>query len=147
MLIFGSTGNVLINTTTDAGFRLDVNGTARVISTLTSDTDIFRVTNGSSANVLRVKANGDFLMGGSTDIGSINGLGIFMRYNLRVGSLSLADASAVLQADSTTKGFLPPRGSNAQMLAIASPATGLIFFDNTNNKLNCYDGTTWQPCW
>jgi hypothetical protein len=31
------------------------------------------------------------------------------------------------------------------MLAIASPAPGLIFFDNTNNKLNCYDGTTWQP--
>jgi hypothetical protein len=30
-----STGNVLINTTTDAGFRLDVNGTARVQDTLT----------------------------------------------------------------------------------------------------------------
>jgi hypothetical protein len=60
------------------------------------------------------------------------------------GSLN---ASAILQADSTTKGFLPPRGSNAQMLAIASPATGLIFFDTTNNKLNCYDGTNWQPCW
>jgi hypothetical protein len=28
--IFGSTGNVGINTTTDAGFKLDVNGTARV---------------------------------------------------------------------------------------------------------------------
>jgi hypothetical protein len=33
--IFGSTGNVGINTTTDAGFRLDVNGTARVQNTLT----------------------------------------------------------------------------------------------------------------
>jgi len=30
MRIVSSTGNVLINTTTDAGFRLDVNGTARV---------------------------------------------------------------------------------------------------------------------
>jgi hypothetical protein len=56
-------------------------------------------------------------------------------------------ASSILNLNSTTKGFLPPRGTNTQMLAIASPATGLIFFDTTNNKLNCYDGTTWQPCW
>lgn len=63
------------------------------------------------------------------------------------GNTVVSAASALVQMDSTTKGFLPPRGSNAQMLAIASPATGLIFFDNTNNKLNCYDGTTWQPCW
>jgi hypothetical protein len=55
--------------------------------------------------------------------------------------------SAILQLESTTKGFLPPRGTNTQMLAIASPATGLIFYDTTNNKLNVYDGTTWQPCW
>ena len=34
-----SGGNVLINTTTDAGFRLDVNGTARITSTLQTDAD------------------------------------------------------------------------------------------------------------
>jgi len=39
--INGSTGNVLINTTTDAGFKLDVNGTARVQTSL--------VINGSSS--------------------------------------------------------------------------------------------------
>jgi len=36
MRIVSSTGNVLINTTTDAGFRLDVNGTARVVGQLSS---------------------------------------------------------------------------------------------------------------
>ena len=36
ILIKGSTGNVLINTTTDAGFRLDVNGTARVSGQISS---------------------------------------------------------------------------------------------------------------
>jgi hypothetical protein len=36
MRLVASTGNVLINTTTDAGFRLDVNGTARVSSGLTT---------------------------------------------------------------------------------------------------------------
>ena len=69
---------------------------------------------------------------------SENGIGI---------GASTVNSSAILQIDSTTKGFLPPRGTNTQMLAIATPATGLMFYDTTNNKLNVYDGTTWQPCW
>ena len=38
------------------------------------------------------------------------------------------NASAQLQVDSTTKGFLPPRMTSAQRLAIVSPATGLIVY-------------------
>jgi hypothetical protein len=40
-----TTGNVLINTTTDAGFRLDVNGTARVQGALTTSAGI--ISNGT----------------------------------------------------------------------------------------------------
>ena len=36
--------------------------------------------------------------------------------------------SALSQLDSTTQGFLPPRMTNAQMIAIASPATGLLVY-------------------
>jgi hypothetical protein len=36
----GSTGNVGINTTTDAGFKLDVNGTARVVGQLTVNNNV-----------------------------------------------------------------------------------------------------------
>jgi hypothetical protein len=54
------------------------------------------------------------------------------------------DASAQLDVASTTQGFLPPRGTNTQMNAIASPATGLVFYDTTNNKLCCYNGSTWN---
>jgi hypothetical protein len=35
LTLFGATGNLAINTTTDAGFKLDVNGTARVQGNLT----------------------------------------------------------------------------------------------------------------
>ena len=35
LTVTGNTGNILINTTTDAGFKLDVNGTARVSGVLT----------------------------------------------------------------------------------------------------------------
>jgi hypothetical protein len=38
------------------------------------------------------------------------------------------NASAQLQVDGTTKGFLPPRMTLAQRTAIASPATGLIVY-------------------
>lgn len=56
-------------------------------------------------------------------------------------------ASAILEAASTTKGFLPPRGTTTQMNAISSPAEGLCFYDSTVHKLYVYDGTTWQACW
>jgi hypothetical protein len=46
-------------------------------------------------------------------------------------------ASAVLQADSTTQGFLPPRMTTAQRVAIASPVNGLIVFDTDVQNL-CY---------
>ena len=38
------------------------------------------------------------------------------------------NASAQLQIDSTTRGFLPPRMTNAQRLAISSPAIGLMVY-------------------
>ncbi|MCL7753303.1 fibrobacter succinogenes major paralogous domain-containing protein [Polaribacter sp. Z022] len=44
------------------------------------------------------------------------------------------DASAALDVESTTKGFLPPRMTQVQMNAIASPAEGLIVY--------CLDCTT-----
>jgi hypothetical protein len=53
-------------------------------------------------------------------------------------------ASAKLQVDSTTSGFLPPRMTTTQKNAIASPASGLIIYDNTTNKLQCYNGSTWN---
>jgi hypothetical protein len=92
--IFGTTNNIGINTTTDAGFRLDVNGTARIQS------------------------------------------------KLSVGTPTAA--SAVMEVTSTTQGFLPPRMTNAQMLAIAAPAAGLVVYDTTNNKHCGYNGTAWQ---
>jgi hypothetical protein len=52
-------------------------------------------------------------------------------------------ASAVLQADSTTQGFLPPRMTNAQRAAIVSPAEGLLVHNTTNKGTAYYDGTNW----
>jgi len=58
--------------------------------------------------------------------------------------ITSVQASAILQADSTTKGFLPPRMTTTQKNAIASPAAGLVLYDSTTNKLQCYNGSTWN---
>ena len=53
------------------------------------------------------------------------------------------NASAILQADSTTKGFLPPRMTTTQRNAISSPAAGLMIYNTTTAKLNVYT-TAWE---
>lgn len=68
--------------------------------------------------------------------------------NVQFGSLYLGtgtiSSSALLQADSTTKGFLPPRMTTAQRTAISSPATGLLVYDTDNKSLWHYTGTAWE---
>jgi len=49
---------------------------------------------------------------------------------LVVGVSSAASASAVLEASSTTQGFLPPRMTMAQRNAITTPASGLVVWCN-----------------
>jgi len=53
------------------------------------------------------------------------------------------NASAKLQVDSTTSGFLPPRMTTTQKNAISSPAAGLMVYDTTLNKL-CVYTTAWE---
>jgi hypothetical protein len=53
------------------------------------------------------------------------------------------EGSAILQADSTTQGFLPPRMTTAQKNLIATPATGLQVHDTDLNRPCFYNGTSW----
>ena len=54
------------------------------------------------------------------------------------------NSSAQFQIDATTRGFLPPRMTTTQKNAIATPASGLVVYDSTTNKLCCYNGSTWN---
>jgi hypothetical protein len=54
------------------------------------------------------------------------------------------NASAQFQINSTTRGFLPPVMTTTQKNAIATPAAGLVVYDSTTNKLQCYNGSTWN---
>ena len=152
MMIAGGTNNLLINTTTDAGFKLDVNGTARFQSDVTVANSLMKmyVTGGA----IRFEQLGGagfpiaFLQNGSvyqyidqatTNIAFRNDYSFVMT----TGNTSTINASAKMQIDSTTKGFLPPRMTTTQKNAIASPATGLQVYDTTLNQMSYYNGTTW----
>lgn len=60
--------------------------------------------------------------------------------SLAVGTAAAANAAAVLELVSTTKGFLPPRMTTAQRNAIAGPPQGLLLFNTTLNHLEAYAG-------
>jgi len=62
----------------------------------------------------------------------------------KLGAASAPVASAILEMVSTTKGFLPPRMTTTQKNNISSPASGLVVYDTTTNKLCCYNGSSWN---
>jgi len=87
-----------------------------------------RITGGGG--VLRIKSNGQLDM-----------INIFDNF-VGINATSVI-ASAVLAVNSTTQGFLPPRMTSTQKNAIVSPATGLVVFDTTLNKLAVFT-TVWE---
>lgn len=69
--------------------------------------------------------------------------------NMNVGE-SNPDASAILSAESTTKGFAPPRMTGTQVESISSPTEGLMVYatsagsgDVTGKGMYYWDGTNW----
>ena len=64
--------------------------------------------------------------------------------NVAVNATGAApDPSALFDVQSTNKGMLIPRMSTAQRKAIATPATGLMVFDNTTNTFWFKNPTGW----
>ena len=53
-------------------------------------------------------------------------------------------ASAKVQIDSTTQGFLPPRMTTTQKNAIATPTSGLVVYDTTLGKLCVRGASAWE---
>lgn len=62
--------------------------------------------------------------------------------NVGIGT-STPDTSAKVDITSTTQGFLPPRMTTAEKLAIATPAAGLIVYDTSLNQMSYYNGSAW----
>ena len=83
---------------------------------------------GSSATPFQSTVNNSFI------IRAVGGVGI---------NQSAPDASASLDIVSTTTGFLPPRMTTTNRLAISSPGEGLQVYDLTLHKMAYFNGTIW----
>jgi hypothetical protein len=61
-----------------------------------------------------------------------------------INTLAANNASAIFQVDSTTQGFLPPRMTTTQRDNIVGAVAGLVLYNSVTNKLQCYNGSTWN---
>ena len=167
MRIFGN-GNTSIGSSTDLGAIVGIKG-----SGATSATTSLLVQNSAGTTGLTVYDNGNVSVGSSANSGyQLYGNGNWFNNgsiyspllylitispsaggstslygnsnNFKIGTSATATASAVFEIDSTTKGFLPPRMTTTQKNAIGTPATGLVVYDNTLNKLAIYTGAAWE---
>ena len=152
-------GNFMVGTTTDAGYKLDVNGTARVSGTarmegaLILKTDLWNLSSdsqnrlyfGNNDRTYFASPNGyEFRNSSNNAIINISNTG-----NVGIGTTS-PNASALLDVSSTTRGFLPPRMTGAQAEAIGYPAAGLLVYSTDGSGATItslgwwgYNGTTW----
>lgn len=161
IITLATSQNVGIGTTSPQA-KLDVNGGIKVGTTSTCSTASHYGTLRWTGTALEICTSGGFVPVDATNGGSttspwvtLSGSAgsnhkIYFNANGTGGALvsstgsTSVNASAALEIDSTTKGFLPPRMTETQRNAIASPATGLIIFNTTMNQLQYYANGSWQ---
>ena len=138
-----SSGNVGIGTSSP-GYVLDVNKN--------SATNSIRIGSyqDTSKQWLLDNTNGGFTINGSGATSSTFMVNVSVSERMRIDSSgnvgigATANASAILDAQSTTKGVRFPNMTTTQKNAVSSPAAGLVVFDTTLAKLCVYSGAAWQ---
>ena len=152
-----SSGNVGIGCT--PGYLLDVQSTSTSAAYYAQRLYSAANASGVSATYLRLEkgfgyggAIGGYLsqgVGGGLVLATANGgtftdqMWIDSNGNVGIGTSS-PNASAILDAQSTTKGVRFPNMTTTQKNAVSSPAAGLVVFDTTLAKLCVYSGSAWQ---
>lgn len=111
-----------------------VNPVVGSVSMETDVKDVLSVSNGgtgsSSKNFVDLTTNQN-----------IDGVKNFTN-SISVGAAS-AETTAIVDINSTSKGFLPPRLTTAQRDAILNPAIGLTIFNTETNCLEWWIGSIW----
>jgi len=150
---YGNTGGDL--------FKVDADGNTSIVSNSGYSASLVVGGNGNGY-VLRVNDNCSNLGGGALMVSgtgtSTNNLFLFTdanrairsyqadngRFGITDNATAFVSNSALLELNTTTRGFLPPRLTTTQRDAIASPATGLSIFNTTTAQPEYYSGTAWE---
>ncbi len=125
------TGNFRVNGTVfGSGIVAVANGgTGTATGSITGSTALTFSAGGTNQNVtLTPSGTGYTLLNGKIGIGT-----------------TTPDASAIMDVNSNSKGFLPPRMTSAQRVAIASPVAGLLVYQTDGSLgLYQYNGSAWS---
>lgn len=132
-----STGNLVLNSNDDGGYRFDVNGTARINGNLnlngtnivnTFNFGTITISNSGEGNILLSASNNQMGYWGDFKFGPNNN-----------------HPSAVVEIESITKGLLIPRMTLTQRTSIATPANGLLTYQ-TDSTAGFYvnQSGTWR---
>ena len=150
--VTGTGTGTFTSTLANSGVSANSYGSSTSIPTFTVDAK-GRVTTASTASIVAdagtltgTTLNATVTGSSLTSVGTIASLttgAITNSGKVIVGASSAASASAVLEASSTTQGFLPPRMTATQRDAISSPAAGLTIWNATDVELQVYNGSLW----
>lgn len=151
-MLINTSGNISMGTPSVLSARLGIKGSGS-----TSATTALLVQNSSGTAALTVKDDLTTTFGGT-----IFGTNAVMTANIQfnnilygtnffsqntgattLGAAASADASAMLDIRSTSRGLLPPRMTTTQKNAISSPAAGLQVYDSTTNRAAVYT-SAWE---
>jgi hypothetical protein len=119
-------------------------------STYPTDTS-FRSYQSAGLTVVGLISDRITVSGGGAQDTYIQGYGTYLHYqqfrglviNNSLGATTSSTPSALVEIQSTTQGFLPPRMTTTQKNAIASPANGLIVYDTDLVRPCFFNGATW----
>jgi hypothetical protein len=143
---------VILPNLTDSNINTNISSPATSLLVYNTDYDNFNYFDSSAT--LRSMLRQDQVTSSNTNLvvtpnlnGSLSCNIVSIPYfsGLGLGLSSGINASAILEIDSTTQGFLLPRMTALQMLNIPSPATGLQIFNLDRGIPYFYDGTGWIP--
>ena len=168
-----SAGRLLLGTTSESTYLLDVNSSVRFGSNFIWNNSDGRLDINGAAKINGVIITGNPTVPSGTAASltegyfAAGGYAFFQGYNYTTsayipvyidglvtyinpnsgGNVGINTStnvpSAQLHISSTTKGFLPPRMTTTQKNAIGAPAAGLMVYDTTLNKL-CVFTTAWE---
>ncbi|WP_400193789.1 beta strand repeat-containing protein [Hymenobacter sp. B81] len=116
-----------VNSQTRLDFNLGNGGNGNADQTVLTLQGNGNVGIGTNSPGHKLEVNGNAAVSGSVGIGT-----------------TTPNSSAALDVSSTSKGLLPPRLSTTQRDAIAGPAAGLVIYNTTTNRLNTWNGTSWE---
>lgn len=152
-----SVGNTIISTTTNVGIGITTPNAPLQFASTTVNRKVVLYDNnntdhqffgfGVNASILRYQveqtAHSHVFYYGTNSTTSVEIARIMGTGQVAIGTAS-PNAACILQVDSTTKAFLPPRMTTTQKNAITTPPSGSVVYDLTLGKLCLFGAAAWE---